>query len=76
MEEGSKIMGEKRLDHFLISEKMAESSLRYRSWVVSINLSDHMSVVLQYDQEKKKINLPFKFNSVLLKDPEFVLLVH
>jgi hypothetical protein len=66
----------KRLDHFLISEKLAESGLRYRSWVVNVKLSDHMSVVLQFDQEKKKIKLPFKFNSVWLKDPEFVLLVH
>jgi len=76
MEEGNKIMGEERLDHFLINEKLAESGVMYRSWVVNINLSDHMYVVLQFEQEKKKINLPFKLNLVLLKDPEFVLLVH
>jgi hypothetical protein len=66
----------KRLDHFLISENLVESSLGYRSWVANVKLSDHIHVVLQFDQEKKNIKLPLIFNLVWLKDPDFVLLVH
>jgi hypothetical protein len=75
MEEESKDFIAKRLDHFLINEKMAISGLRYRPWVVNVKISDHMHVVFQLDQEPEKISYPFKFNSVWLTEPDFVNLV-
>jgi hypothetical protein len=65
----------KRLDHFLINEKLALSGHRYRSWVVNVKISDHMPVVFQLDQEQEKISYPFKFNFVWLTEPDFVKLV-
>jgi hypothetical protein len=64
------------LDHFLISEKLVDSGLKFRTWVVNVKLSDHMPVVFQLDQDQQKQKIPFKFNSVWLKDPDFELLVH
>jgi hypothetical protein len=65
----------KRLDHFFISEDLALSGIRYRTWVCNSNISDHMPVILHLEQEIGKVCYPFKFNSVWLEEPEFVNLV-
>jgi hypothetical protein len=65
----------KRLDHFLITEDLALSGLRYRSWVSNIKISDHMPVILHLEQDKEKFCYPFKFNFVWLEEPEFDNLV-
>jgi hypothetical protein len=66
---------EKRLDRFLIDEKLVDSGLRYKTWVCNVKISDHMPVILHMEQVKDHVNYPFKFNIVWLNDPEFVDLV-
>ena len=61
----------KRLDRFLISNKLLEKIDRYRTWVDFSKLSDHCPVSLQLDFDFLKINLPFKFNRVWLEEEEF-----
>jgi hypothetical protein len=65
----------KRLDRFLISEDLALSGFRYRTWVCNLKISDHMLVILHLEQDKGKVCYPFKFNYVWLEEPEFVNLV-
>jgi len=43
----------KRLDQFLIDERLASSNLIFRSWVVNVKFSDHVPVVFQIDQGKE-----------------------
>lgn len=64
------------MDRFLISEKLVDSGLKFRTWVVNVKLSYHMPVVFQLEQDQQKQKIPFKFNSVWLKDPYFELLMH
>jgi hypothetical protein len=40
----------KRLDRFLVSEKLVSSGIRYRSWVCNVKISDHMPVILHLDK--------------------------
>jgi hypothetical protein len=65
----------KRLDRFLISETLVDSGLNFRTWVVNVKLSDHMPVVFQLEPNQQKQKIPFKFNSMWLKDSDFSLLV-
>lgn len=65
----------KRLDRFLISEKLASSLQRYRSWSLNSSISDHKPLILQIDCLKFKKAYPFKFNSIWLEDSDFNLLV-
>jgi hypothetical protein len=62
----------KRLDIFLISEDLALSGIRYRTWLSHLNISDHLPVILHLEQVQEKVNYPFKFNSIWLEDPELV----
>jgi hypothetical protein len=65
----------KRLDRFLIDEKLVDSGMNYRSWVCNVKISDHMPVILHLEAVKDQVKYPFKFNLVWLDDPEFVALV-
>jgi hypothetical protein len=65
----------KRLDRFLLDERLVTTGLRYRSWVCIYNISDHMLVILHMEQDTRIANYPFKFNFVWIKDLEFVELV-
>ena len=51
------------------------SGIRYRLWVCNTRILDHMPVILQVDNEFRKVSYPFKFNSVWLEDTYFVDLV-
>jgi hypothetical protein len=66
---GEKDFIAKRLDRFLINENLALSGYIYRTWVVNVNIFDHMSMIFQLDKEQGKIRYPFKFNSVYLDEP-------
>jgi hypothetical protein len=65
----------KRLDQFLISEKLVSSGIKYRSWTCNDKISDHMPVILQLDFGSDIVRYPFKFNVVWLEDPYFVSIV-
>jgi hypothetical protein len=45
----------KRLDRFFISEDIALSGLRYRTWVCNLKISDHLPVILHLEQRMKKV---------------------
>jgi hypothetical protein len=45
---------EKRLDRFLISESLMDSRHCFRSWVVNVNIYDHMLVVFQMEPPQKR----------------------
>jgi hypothetical protein len=59
----------KILDRFFLSEDLLMSRIRYRSWVCNTKILDHMPVILQVDNEFRKVSYPFKFKSVWLEDP-------
>jgi hypothetical protein len=65
----------KRLDCFLISEKLVSSGIKYRSWVCNDKISDHMHVILHMELGSDIVIYPFKFNVVWLEDQDFVSLV-
>jgi len=41
----------KRLDRFLLDERMISVGLRFRSWVCNYKILDHMSVILHLEQD-------------------------
>jgi hypothetical protein len=65
----------KRLDRFLIYEKLVSSGIRYRYWVCNDKISDHMPVLLQLEFGSDFVSYPFKFNAVWLEDQDFISLV-
>jgi hypothetical protein len=65
----------KRLDRFLISEKLVSSGIRYRSWICNDKISDHMPVMLQLEFGSDIVSYPFKFNAVWMEDQDFVSFV-
>ena len=66
---------EKRLDRFLISEKLVSLGIRYRSWICNDKILDHMPILLQLDSGSDIVSYPFKFNAVWMEDQDFVSLV-
>jgi exonuclease III len=65
----------KRLDRFLIYEKLVSLGIRYRSWICNDKISDHMPIMLQLDFGSDIVRYPFKFNVVWLEDQDFVSMV-
>jgi hypothetical protein len=61
----------KRLDRFFMVEDLIGPTMRYRSWVESTYISDHVPIFLQLDIDIPKNVHPFKFNSVWLRDKSF-----
>ena len=53
----------KRLDRFLVDSKLLSRTHAFRSWVVQTKISDHFSIVFQWELEGERIHYPFKFNS-------------
>jgi len=51
------------------------SGIRYRSWVYNSNISNHMPVILDMENDVRKVRYPFKFNSVCLEDTYLVEIV-
>ena len=64
----------KRIDRFLWHYLLGES-VRYRSWNMNSNLSDHILISLQLEGDTTVTNFPFKFNQDWLKDPSFYSMV-
>lgn len=66
----------KRLDRFLIHEKLLDHFGDV--WVNTINkfISDHRPITLQWSEIVPHSSFPFKFNRTLLQDPEFNNMVH
>ena len=56
----------KRLDRFLVDSKLLSRTHPFRSWVVQTKISDHFSIVFQWELEGERIHYPFKFNSTWL----------
>jgi endonuclease/exonuclease/phosphatase family metal-dependent hydrolase len=48
----------KRLDRFLLDERLVSVGLRYRSWVCNYKISDHMPVILHLEQDKGIPTIP------------------
>jgi hypothetical protein len=65
----------KRLDRFLLSRYILDSTLMCKQWVGSGGDSDHHPIFLKVVPQPKKPTSPFKFNSSWLKDDEFIALV-
>jgi hypothetical protein len=62
----------KRLDQFLISEKLVSLGIRYRSWICNDKISNHMPTMLQLEFGSDIVHYPFKFNAVWMEDQDFV----
>jgi hypothetical protein len=65
----------KRLDRFLVSNKIIEFPFQVRQWVGNGGESNHSPILLEAVGEKKKPGNPFKFNSSWLKEDSFMDLV-
>lgn len=70
----------KRLDQFLISEKLLHSIKVYRFWVLNDGLvsgiSDHKPIVLQLGVSQKALHLAFKYNHTWAHEKAFIDLVN
>jgi endonuclease/exonuclease/phosphatase family metal-dependent hydrolase len=65
----------KRLDHILISEDLLREMGRYRAWVELPFVSDHASVVVQFDYQPFPLAFPFKLNPTWLIEDDFESIV-
>jgi hypothetical protein len=61
----------KRLDRFYISDSLATTSDRIRTWVDFSYLSDHTLIFLQFGLHPKRISYPFKLNVCWLFETTF-----
>lgn len=66
----------KRLDQFLVHEKLLEVLGNTRSWVVWNHILDHLLIVLQWRREDIRRGIPFKFNRMWLGDGDFFKIVN
>jgi len=65
----------KRLDHFLISDRLISTEDRIRSWVNFPFLLDHAPIIPHLDSSPHKIVYPFKLNSGWLLEEYFNFIV-
>ena len=65
----------KRLDHFLVSEKMMDRQQFMRQWVGSGGRFDHVPIFLEYRNGPVKPPSPMKFNKTWIKDESFRQLI-
>lgn len=65
----------KRIDHFLISDFLAEHVDCYRVFHINSKVSDHFPICLQFDLEATGHNYPYKFNHHSLDVSAFQSLV-
>jgi hypothetical protein len=66
--------GEKRIDRFLLSDKLMDKSLHFRQWIGEGGDSNHFPIFLEVAGGSKKPASPFKFNPGLAQRGEFHLL--
>jgi len=65
----------RRLDRFLIKERLLGNFHNYREWVGLGGLSHHSPIYLEISGHDHKPKEPLKFNATWLKDPEYLCLV-
>ena len=65
----------KRLDIFLIIERLANIVVKFRSWVVNLGIYNHYPICLQFDGDLVKLKYPYKFNRCWLEEEDFLYLV-
>ena len=56
---------------FFIFESLVEGGFRFKTWIGTRGVSDHLSTVLQVDKGKENKSYPFKFNHGWLLEEEF-----
>ena len=61
----------KRLDHYLLSNQLVNSLPRFRVWTHRCGISDHFSVILDWQDHRTDCAFPFKFNQSWLSNEEF-----
>lgn len=61
----------KRLDRFLLNDKLMDHMGRQISNIVHCFTSDHRPISLQWGKRKFRKGFPFKFNKVWLEDAKF-----
>lgn len=66
----------KRLDRFLISERLASLVPLFRQWVGEGGNSDHFPILLEFSKPPHKPASPFKFNSLWLQEESYIKLFH
>ena len=66
---------EKRLDRFLVIERIVENHHFIRQWVGKSGLSDHFPIFLEFKNAPVKPPSPLKFNKIWLKDESFIDLI-
>ena len=65
----------KRLDRFLISERIVDNHHLVRQWIGSGDLSDHSPIFLELREGPNKLPCPLKFNKTWLQDESFIALI-
>lgn len=65
----------RRLNRYLIKERMLTLGQGYRKWVGSGGISDHRPIYLEIRGGMNKHKGPFKFNAAWLRDAEYIQLV-
>ena len=65
----------KRLDRFLVSEKMLDRQHFMKQWVGCVGRSDHFPIFLEYWNGSVKPPNPLKFNKTWFKDESFRQLI-
>ena len=65
----------KRLDCFLITEKIVDNHHFIRQWVVKGGLLDHFPIFLEFKNGPIKPPSPLKCNKTWLKDESFIDLI-
>jgi len=63
------------LDRFLILEALVNRVYHITQWVGLRGVSDHRHIYLELQTTHNKPKAPFKFNSTLLKDVDYMKLV-
>eukprot|EP00253_Pinus_taeda_P017821 PITA_17821 len=65
----------RRLDHFLIKERLLSTGYNYGQWVGSGGISNHLSIYLEIRGGLNKPKASFKFNSSWLKEETYINMV-
>ena len=65
----------KRLHKFYMVVYLTDVVNHFKSWVVNVNISDHMHICLKVEVDSFKVKYPFKFNHIRNTKEEFTSLV-
>ena len=65
----------KRLDHYLLSDKLISALPRHRVWAHRCGISNHFPVLLEWMDHQNSCAYPFKFNQSWLGNEDFVHMI-